>query len=107
MTYLLCNSSSSIAKVHITTIDTEFRGLKVLLELADKEFLGFIRPGWERSCYAACYLSPLREEFHERLTTGVHGEARPCISCNFCEEVCPANFMPHLINKYSYRDLLE
>jgi len=88
-------------------IDAECRGITILPELKDREFLGFIRPGWDRSCYAACYLSSVRERFRERLTTGLHGEARPCISCNFCEEVCPANITPHLIHKYLYRDLIE
>ena len=88
-------------------IDTECRGITVLGELQDREFLGFARPGWDRSCYAACYLSSLRKRFRERFTTGMRGEGRPCISCNFCEEVCPAGIMPHLIHKYLYRDLIE
>ncbi len=41
------------------------------------------------------------------MTTAVRGELRPCISCNFCEEVCPAGIMPYLIHKYLYRDLIE
>jgi Na+-transporting NADH:ubiquinone oxidoreductase subunit A len=88
-------------------LDTECRGLTVLPELQDREFLGFIRPGWDRSSYAACYLSSLRNKFRERLTTGLHGEGRPCVSCNFCEDVCPAGITPHLIHKYLYRDLIE
>ena len=88
-------------------LDTECRGLTILPELKDREFLGFIRPGWDRSCYAGCFLSSLRKKFRERLTTGIRGEGRPCISCNFCEEVCPAGIMPHLIHKYLYRDLIE
>jgi len=88
-------------------LDTECRGITILPELKDREFLGFIRPGWDRSCYAACYLSSLRERFSERFTTGLRGEGRPCISCSFCEEVCPAGIIPHLIHKYLYRDLIE
>ncbi|UCG56725.1 MAG: 4Fe-4S dicluster domain-containing protein [Phycisphaerales bacterium] len=88
-------------------LDTECRGLTVLPELEDREFLGFIRPGWDRSCYAGCFLSSLRVKFHERFTTGMRGEGRPCISCSFCEDVCPAGIMPHLIHKYLYRDLIE
>ena len=52
-------------------------------------------------------MSTLREKFSERFTTGVRGEDRPCISCSFCEEVCPAGIIPHLIHKYLYRDLIE
>jgi Na+-transporting NADH:ubiquinone oxidoreductase subunit A len=88
-------------------LDTECRGITILPELKEREFLGFIRPGWDRSCYAKCFLSSLKEKFRERYTTGVRGELRPCISCNFCEEVCPAGIMPYLIHKYLYGDLIE
>ncbi len=88
-------------------LGTESRGLTVIPELKEREFLGFTRPGWGRWSYSHCFLSALRTEFSERLTTSMRGELRPCISCSFCEEVCPAGIMPHLIHKYLYRDLLE
>ncbi|MFC1781231.1 4Fe-4S dicluster domain-containing protein [Planctomycetota bacterium] len=88
-------------------IETECRGLTILPELECREFLGFIRPGWNRSSYAKCFLSSLRKSFRENFTTAVKGELRPCISCNFCEEVCPAGIMPYLIHKYLYADLIE
>jgi Na(+)-translocating NADH:ubiquinone oxidoreductase A subunit len=88
-------------------IDTECRGITVIPESEEREFLGFVRPGWDRDSYAKCFLSSLRKPFRERLTTAVRGELRPCISCNFCEEVCPAGIMPYLIHKYLYADLLE
>jgi len=88
-------------------IGVECRGITVLPELKEREFLGFIRPGWDRSSYSDCFLSSLRKRFAERYTTGVRGELRPCIACNFCEEVCPAGIMPYLIHKYLYADLIE
>lgn len=88
-------------------VDTECRGITVLRELEEREFLGFMRPGWSRHDYANCYLSSLRKEFAEQYTTGVRGELRPCIACNFCEEVCPAGIMPYLIHKYLYANLIE
>jgi Na(+)-translocating NADH:ubiquinone oxidoreductase A subunit len=88
-------------------VDTECRGITILREQEEREFLGFIRPGWSRHCYADCYLSSLRKKFIEPLTTGIRGELRPCISCNYCEEVCPAGIMPYLIHKYLYADLIE
>lgn len=88
-------------------LDTEIRGLTILPEHTEREFLGFVRPGWDRSCYAECFLSSLRVRFKERFTTAMRGEGRPCVSCNFCEEICPAGIMPHLIHKYLYSDLIE
>ena len=88
-------------------LDAESRGLTVVPELKDREFLGFTRPGWNRRSYSGCFLSSLRKDFRERLTTAIRGELRPCISCNFCEEVCPAGIMPYLLHKYLYGDLIE
>ena len=88
-------------------IDTECRGITVLPELQEREFLGFVRPGWSRRCYSPSYLSALRMPFSERLATGLRGEGRPCVACNYCEEVCPAGIMPYLIHKYLYADLIE
>ncbi|MHC4530775.1 MAG: 4Fe-4S dicluster domain-containing protein [Planctomycetota bacterium] len=88
-------------------LDVECRGITVVPEPPVREFLGFIRPGWDRSSYSGCFLSSARKNFRERFTAAVRGERRPCISCNFCEEVCPAGIMPYLIHKYLYRDLIE
>ncbi|MBN2138234.1 MAG: 4Fe-4S dicluster domain-containing protein [Sedimentisphaerales bacterium] len=88
-------------------VETECRGLTVLPELEEREFLGFVRAGWGRSSYTPCFLSALRKRFREDYTSGVRGEGRPCVSCGYCEDVCPAGLMPHLIHKYLYRDLIE
>jgi len=88
-------------------VDVECRGITVLPELKEREFLGFMRPGFNRSSYSACFLSAMMHRIRERLSTGMRGELRPCVSCNFCEEVCPAGISPHLIHKYLYRDLIE
>ena len=88
-------------------LGTESRGLTIVPELKEREFIGFTRPGWDRKSYSGCFLSSLRKDFRQRLTTAMRGELRPCISCNFCEEVCPAGIMPHLLHKYLYGDLIE
>ncbi len=88
-------------------LGTECRGITVLPELKQREFLGFVRPGFDRSSYSSCFLSALTNRIRERLTTAMRGERRPCVSCNFCEEVCPAGISPHLIHKYLYSDLIE
>ena len=88
-------------------LDAECNGLTVLPEHAEREFLGFVRPGGDRRSYSDCFLSALRGPFTEPLTTALRGELRPCVSCGFCEEVCPARIMPHLIHRCLYRDDLE
>lgn len=88
-------------------LETECRGLTVIPELEEREFLGFVRPGYDRESYSGSYLSALRGRFCEKLTTAVRGEGRPCVSCNYCEEVCPAGIMPHYIHKNLYKDLID
>jgi len=88
-------------------VQVECQGITVLSEPKEREFLGFMRPGADRASYSACFLSALLKAFRERFTTAVRGEGRPCVTCNFCEEVCPVGLMPHLLHKYLHRELLE
>jgi Na+-transporting NADH:ubiquinone oxidoreductase subunit NqrA len=88
-------------------LDAECEGLTVLPEHTDREFLGFMRPGFDRRSFSRNFLSSLRPAFSERFTTALRGERRPCVSCGFCEDVCPAGIMPHLIHKYLYKDDIE
>ena len=88
-------------------VDSETRGITFIPEHMGREFIGWLRPGFDRHSYAPCFGSGLMGDFPERLTTAIRGEVRPCISCNFCEEVCPAGIMPHLIHKYIYADKIE
>lgn len=88
-------------------LDAECSGLTILSEPCEREFLGFVRHGTDRRSYSKCFLSALRNEFRERLTTSLRGELRACVACGYCEEVCPARIMPHLIHKSLYQDEIE
>jgi Na+-transporting NADH:ubiquinone oxidoreductase subunit A len=88
-------------------LDAECSGLTVVPEPEEREFLAFMRPGWDRRSYSRCFASTLRRPFGEGLTAALRGERRPCVNCGSCEEVCPAGIMPHLIHKYLYQDALE
>ena len=88
-------------------VGAESGGLTVLLEPTRRELWGFVRTGLDRISYSNCFLSLLRPRYVEPLTTALRGEHRPCIGCGFCEELCPAGIMPHLIHKLAYQDALE
>jgi Na+-transporting NADH:ubiquinone oxidoreductase subunit A len=88
-------------------LEAECEGLTLLSEHVGRQFLAFMRPGLDRPSYSHCFLSVLRRGLPERLSTAMAGEHRPCVSCIFCEEVCPVRIMPHLIHKFLYRDALE
>ncbi len=88
-------------------LDSECTGLTVLAEQTQRELFGFVRPGADRRSYSRCFLSALLPRRAEGLTTGLRGELRPCVACGYCQEVCPAGIMPHLIHKSLYQDDLE
>lgn len=81
----------------------ECTGLTVLKQHHERELLGFVRPGADRRSYSRCFLSSLRGVFAEPLNTALRGEPRPCISCGYCEDVCPAGILPHLLHKFLYK----
>ncbi|MHC4202339.1 MAG: 4Fe-4S dicluster domain-containing protein [Planctomycetota bacterium] len=88
-------------------LDLECEGLTILPEHDERELFAFTRPGWSRRSYGRVFFSSLRPPFSERLNTALRGEKRACVSCGFCEEVCPAGIMPYLIHKYLYEDNIE
>ena len=88
-------------------VPADCKGITLLPEHQSREFLAFVRPGFDRQSYSACFMSSLCGDFPERLTDAVRGELRPCVSCNFCEEVCPAGIIPHRLHKLVYQDDID
>lgn len=88
-------------------LDVECEGLTIVPEHEERELFAFTRPGWSRRSYGRVFFSSLRPSFSERFNTALRGEKRACVSCGFCEEVCPARIMPYLIHKYLYQDAIE
>jgi Na(+)-translocating NADH:ubiquinone oxidoreductase A subunit len=88
-------------------LEVDCRGITMIPGHYDREFLGFVRPGFDRQSYSECFMSTLCGSFAERLTDAIRGEERPCISCNFCQEVCPAGIIPYRLHKLLYADLVD
>ena len=88
-------------------VPSDCKGITFVPEQTSREFLAFVRPGFDRQSYSACFMSALRKHFPERTTNAVRGELRPCVSCNFCEEVCPAGIIPHRLHKLIYQDDID
>ena len=88
-------------------IDVECAGLTVLPDETTRELLAFMRAGADRRSFSHAFLSALKSPFRERVTTALRGETRPCVSCGFCREVCPAGILPDLIHKLLHHDALE
>ena len=88
-------------------IDVECQGLTLLPEHTKREFLAFAHLGITKRYFSHTAVSSLLPPFKEAYTTGVRGELRPCLSCGFCEQACPARIIPHLVHKNLDKDRLE
>lgn len=90
-----------------TGIDIECQGITVMEPPREREFLGFMRPGVNRRSFSRSFLSALRPPFVESPSTALRGETRPCVTCGFCADVCPADIQPYWIHKLLFRDAIE
>jgi len=88
-------------------LDSECISLTCLEENTNREVLAFAQVGLGKQSFSKTFASVFKPVFKEKYTTAVRGEARPCISCGYCEDVCPAELMPHLIYRYINKDRLE
>lgn len=75
-------------------------------EKREREFFSFTRPGLRRYSYSRAFLSSVIKA-EKTADTNLHGEERPCISCSFCEEVCPVSIIPHLIVRFVDRNMVD
>lgn len=87
--------------------DKTFSQLIAIHENKEREFLSFIRPGTRRDSYSRAFLGKVLPLTSKTADTNMHGEERPCISCTFCEEVCPVRIIPHLLSKYVKRGVID
>jgi Na+-translocating ferredoxin:NAD+ oxidoreductase RnfC subunit len=70
------------------------------------ELLAFARPGFVKDSFSRTFMARFLP-LEKTLDTNLHGEGRACISCGFCEEVCPAGIMPQLLHRYVRRDIID
>lgn len=87
-------------------ISRNFSHIIALPEGKTREFLAFMRPGIEKSSYSNTFLSKILRT-KKKFSTNVQGEKRPCVFCNFCQEVCPVSIIPHLIYHHIDRDIVD
>ncbi len=88
-------------------IDRTFSQIIALPENKHREFLSFLRLGKCRDSYTRTFLAKLLLTVKKLADTNQHGEERPCISCGYCEEVCPVRIIPHLLSKYVKKGLID
>ncbi|MGC8977501.1 MAG: 4Fe-4S dicluster domain-containing protein [Candidatus Ratteibacteria bacterium] len=86
-------------------VDKNSSHLISIKENKERKFLFFLRPGINSFSYTRTFLTA---SFIKKLPdTNKHGEERPCISCGYCQEVCPVNIIPHLLIKFIRKDIID
>ena len=64
----------------------------------ETEFMSFLQPGFEKPSYTTAYLSGFLNKFKPTPTSSaVNGSERDCVSCGYCETVCPVDTLPQTI----------
>lgn len=75
--------------------------LTVISEGAEKEFLGFARPGFNKPSRSRAFLSAFNPALMP-MDCNRHGEERACINCGYCIQVCPVDILP----QFTYKSIL-
>lgn len=88
-------------------IDRIFSHIIAIPENKTREFLSFMRIGATKDSYTRTFLGKFLPFVRKVTDTNRHGEERPCISCGFCEDVCPVRIIPHLLSKYIKRGFID
>ncbi|MFC1650467.1 4Fe-4S dicluster domain-containing protein [Candidatus Latescibacterota bacterium] len=81
--------------------------ISVIKEHASRDLFSFMMPGFAADSYSRTTVAEYLPLFPKKLETNVHGGVRPCVQCNYCDEVCPADIYPFLIWKHVEADLVE
>lgn len=97
-----CLSGETLSDVTVP-VTRDFDCIVALTEGTEREFMQFLRPGADRDSYSNVFLSAIFGK-KRRCETNLHGEERPCISCSYCQQVCPVKLYPHLLFQHTERD---
>ena len=88
-------------------LDRTTSSVVALEEPARPELIAFLLPGSDRDSFTNIFLAKAIPMVRRRMDTGMSGELRPCVSCTYCEEVCPSRIIPHLLHRYVEQDMVE
>ncbi|MCF6335379.1 MAG: 4Fe-4S dicluster domain-containing protein, partial [Spirochaetales bacterium] len=85
------------------------RNSEVLVALEEKrgqELMFFARPGFGKDSYSNTFAAKFLP-FTRKVSTNLNGEVRACLSCGFCQNVCPGGILPNILFPYVERKMLD
>lgn len=71
------------------------------------EVMAWLKPGLSKKSYSKAFLSSLVPGGSPKVDSGLHGEERPCISCGYCSDICPADILPYQLYRTFSHDLVD
>jgi electron transport complex protein RnfC len=105
---LVANSvmTGAVLDPETASVDASLSALIALPEGRDWVFMAFVRPGFSEDAYSRTLVSNILPT-KKNANANLKGEERPCVQCGYCQEACPMGIIPHLLFKYSSRDIIE
>jgi len=88
-------------------VDYNLDVMIALPEDRERKALFFFRPGKNVDSYTNAFISRLMPKASKTAGTNLYGERRPCVSCTYCQNVCPVGLIPHLLHKHVDKDILN
>jgi Na(+)-translocating NADH:ubiquinone oxidoreductase A subunit len=88
-----------------TTVTRGLLRVDAVIENRERVILAFLRPGTHRDAAERSFLAKWLGSKDLNNDTNLHGEERPCICCNRCDEVCPRDLMPYWLSKHVRADM--
>ncbi len=85
------------------------RNSEVLIAIEEKrgqELMFFARPGFGKDSYTNTFIAKFLP-FGRKVSTNLNGEVRACLSCGFCQNVCPSGILPNVLFPYVERERLD
>ncbi len=100
--------NSAITGDIITDENVVMYDTKVIIALPEdrrRQTLFFLRAGTKSDSFTNSFLSALLPKSVRTADTNLHGERRACVSCAYCQNVCPVGLMPHLLHKHADKEI--
>lgn len=98
-------SGELLTEEDIVTFDTEV--IIALPEDRKRQTLFFLRGGKDADSFTNSFISRLLPKAGKTVGTNLHGEKRACVSCTYCESVCPMGLIPHLLHKHADKNIIN
>lgn len=98
-------TGTDVAEGDLVTYDTSI--LIAIPEDKRRQTLFFLRAGKNADSFSNSFLAKLLPNAVKRADTNLHGERRACVSCTYCQKVCPVGLIPHLLHKHVDKEIIN